>query len=131
MPPPPPPPPPPLSLPEGWTESYDPTKQRSFFMNGETGHVQWETPRFPASELPSSKLFVEQPAVALGLPVASAAGEDAANRSAVATHITPSHNHKAGWLCVALGGPSVPAPAARALEAVSQPRCPTPSIHSR
>ena len=35
----------------------------------------------------------------------------------VATHMTPSQERKAGSLCVALGGPDEPAPAARAKKA--------------
>lgn len=105
-----------MSLPEGWSEAFDPNRQRKFFINAESGHAQWEPPLYPASELPTSKL-VEQPVVAMGLPVASAAGEDISSRNAVATHITPSQDRRAGWLCVAVGGPSVPAPAARALAA--------------
>ena len=38
-------------------------------------------------------------------------------RNVVATHMAPSQARKAGSLCVALGGPDEPAPAARAKKA--------------
>ena len=43
----------PAYIPPGWRQAYDATRARPFYINGVSGHAQWETPLYPASELPS------------------------------------------------------------------------------
>ena len=124
----------PPALPEGWSESLDPSRSRIFYINSVSGHAQWERPNFPASELPSDKPAEEIEPVArekcannepaTGTPVVTSevtasvsqptAAAESERRSAVATHVRPSFERKAGKLCVAHVVPGAPAPAARA-----------------
>lgn len=110
-------------LPDGWREAVCSTHSRPFYVNSVSGHAQWERPLYPASERPT-EAPPEKSEVPVGTPVTASSvaavteppdvTDADEHRSALATHIRPSHERKAGNLCVGFAPPDVPAPAVKA-----------------